>query len=434
MNHPISLSGRDGLQKVSRPSPAGCRAQTPFSSEPGWIVAGRAMKPGFEQPRHLPYSPNPRRLVGIPLIVTAGSLLTRTAAVVIGFLLCFRQSHVLAETTTVRLDSIGGVDTFVRSSVPTMTNAAEVRLNVGGWGDTYQTFIKFPTSALPAGFTSVKLMLYCQDSNLAGSGTTVSQTLQVPATGWTETITWNTRPSLTALRNLPTPPTVGMWFELDLTSLAQGWKAGSPNNGFTLVPQGTANQWNNYASSRAVDTTKRPFLIFDDANPVMDPTLRAYYPFTGGTGIDASGNNQHAILTDITQITGPNSVSGDAALFNGTSSGAAVSTTIAMTNQQTMAGWFNASVLTGVQPIIAKAVPGFGGEVDCYLDLLPDGRVEWRVNTDNGATGVFVTASSTSMIKLNTWSHAVGVIDQAQNQLRLYINGVRCARFLDQLP
>ena len=339
MNHPISLSGRDGLQKVSRPSPAGCRAQTPFSSEPGWIVAGRAMKPGFEQPRHLPYSPNPRRLVGIPLIVTAGSLLTRTAAVVIGFLLCFRQSHVLAETTTVRLDSIGGVDTFVRSSVPTMTNAAEVRLNVGGWGDTYQTFIKFPTSALPAGFTSVKLMLYCQDSNLAGSGTTVSQTLQVPATGWTETITWNTRPSLTALRNLPTPPTVGMWFELDLTSLAQGWKAGSPNNGFTLVPQGTANQWNNYASSRAVDTTKRPFLIFDDANPVMDPTLRAYYPFTGGTGIDASGNNQHAILTDITQITGPNSVSGDAALFNGTSSGAAVSTTIAMTNQQTMAGW-----------------------------------------------------------------------------------------------
>lgn len=228
------------------------------------------------------------------------------AAAIISFLLCFFHGQARADITTARLDTIGGMDLYVRSSVPTLPYATEGWLNVGGWGDIYHTFIKFPTSALPLEFASVRLMLYCGNSNLAGNGTTVGQTLHVPTTGWTETSTWNTQPGLTALRNLPTPPTVGMWFELDLTSLAQGWKAGSPNNGFTLVPQGTANQWNNYASSRAVDATKRPFLIFDDANPVIDPSLRAYYPFTGGTGIDASGNNQHAILTDIAQITGPN--------------------------------------------------------------------------------------------------------------------------------
>jgi len=46
-------------------------------------------------------------------------------------------------STTVRLDQISGVDTYVRDSVPTQSWGTDPEIQTGGWGDLYYTLIKF---------------------------------------------------------------------------------------------------------------------------------------------------------------------------------------------------------------------------------------------------------------------------------------------------
>lgn len=165
-------------------------------------------------------------------------------------------------------------------------------------------------------------------------------------------------------------------------------------------------------------------LISSEAHADITSNLRAHYPFTAGTGSDVSGNALTATLSNITVTPGPLGISADAALFNGTSSSAVVGATIAMTNQQTYAAWIKPSALATLRPIIAKAVPGDGGAVDCLLLLGADGKIQWYVNTEDGGTGMYSYLESYASVPLNTWTHVAGVIDRPQNQIQLYINGI----------
>ena len=151
--------------------------------------------------------------------------------------------------------------------------------------------------------------------------------------------------------------------------------------------------------------------------------LRAHYPFTAGTGNDVSGNALTATVTDITTTAGPLGISADAALFNGTSSKVVLGTSIAMNNQQTFTAWIKPSAFAMVRPIIAKTDPGYGGEIDCWLHLLPDGKIEWLVNTVSGTYGSLVVVTSSTSVTLNAWTHVAGIIDRSNDQIRLYVNG-----------
>ena len=162
--------------------------------------------------------------------------------------------------------------------------------------------------------------------------------------------------------------------------------------------------------------------ISTEAHADITSNLRAHYPFTAGTGNDVSGNALTATVSNITVTPGPTGISADAAFFNGSSSSAVVGATLAMNNQQTFAAWIKPSAFATVRPIITKAIPGYGGEVDCLLLLGADGKIQWYVNTDDGATGIFSIINSTT-VPLNSWTHLAGVIDHSQNQIQLYING-----------
>ncbi len=164
-------------------------------------------------------------------------------------------------------------------------------------------------------------------------------------------------------------------------------------------------------------------LASPEAHADITSNLRAHYPFTAGTGNDVSGNALHATLANVTVTPGPLGISPDAALFNGSNSTAVVSATIAMGNQQTFAAWIKPTAYGDYRPIIEKADPGYAGEIDCELRIKPDGKVDWYVSTVGGPYGVLVSITSNSSVTLNVWTHVAGVIDRANNQIRLYLNG-----------
>ena len=173
-------------------------------------------------------------------------------------------------TQTLRLDEIGGIDAYVRSSVLN-TSFSEPTLQTGGWGDTYRTFVKFPVSGFPVNYTAVRLSIFCYDNNSSSiGGQSVGQTQLSPTSAWDQNITWQNQPGLSVIRSLPGTPAVGQWLEIDLTAQVQAWISGQPNNGVALDPVGTNNQWNKFHSTRAADVNLRPRLIFEVPGLVTD--------------------------------------------------------------------------------------------------------------------------------------------------------------------
>lgn len=152
--------------------------------------------------------------------------------------------------------------------------------------------------------------------------------------------------------------------------------------------------------------------------------LKAYWPFTQGSGADASGNGFAATLSNTTPVDDRYAAPSSALSFNGSNSSAEVAPTFAMTNQQTYSAWIKPAAIGATHPIFEKAVPGYGGEIDMMMFVQADGRVYWAVNTDDGVTGQFAQTTSTTILTTGQWYSIVGVIDQALNEARLYINGV----------
>lgn len=165
-------------------------------------------------------------------------------------------------------------------------------------------------------------------------------------------------------------------------------------------------------------------LVSTEAHADITTNLRAHYPFTSGTGNDVSGNALTATLANIIVTSGPPGVSADAVLFNGSNSTAVVDTTFAMARQQTYSAWIRPTALDVIRPILDKADPGFGGEVDCHLSIQPDSKIIWSINTVRSSTGRIVSTYSSSTVSLNVWTHVVGVIDHSNDEIRLYLNGV----------
>ena len=146
------------------------------------------------------------------------------------------------------------------------TGVTDGKLWVGGWGDTYNVYLKFDLSVLPRSATSATVWLY------SGQGphpsTRVGMYLDRVTQSWdalyaTGIMSWSQKPSSTDVRTLAAPSGTDVWYGIDITDLYNGWQAGTyANYGIALRPQGTSCQFNYFRSSRNSDSPLwRPMLV-----------------------------------------------------------------------------------------------------------------------------------------------------------------------------
>jgi len=125
------------------------------------------------------------------------------------------------------------------------------RLKVGGWGDYYDSLLKFDLSGsgLPAQVSSATMRLYNVDNN---GGSAVGMYVDELHTAWTESYGWHDY-SL-AYTNIGTVAAAGIgWVNIDVTTAVNDWLANpSSNFGLQLRPTSINNDFNFFVSSDAV--------------------------------------------------------------------------------------------------------------------------------------------------------------------------------------
>ena len=136
------------------------------------------------------------------------------------------------------------------------------KLQVGGWGDSYYTFIQFNLNCLPKTADTAYLNLRAYPN---GSSTLVSMQLWVSTTDWKEDMGWSG--ALYGIYQYTTiVPTPGQWLHLDITGIYNKWKNGTwSNKGLILTPVSTNNNSNFFYSSDFLD------------DPSLRPSLEVNY-------------------------------------------------------------------------------------------------------------------------------------------------------------
>ena len=135
---------------------------------------------------------------------------------------------------------------------------------VGGWGDEYRGIISFDLTSLPTTALSATIQLYSFTGPHVGAQR-VPMYLDQVTQAWRDTdnggiMRWPQQPTAQYTRTIPAPPT-DAWYSIDITSLYNSWKAGTPNYGIRLRPTGTWNQFNYFWSSDYTNPALRPKLI-----------------------------------------------------------------------------------------------------------------------------------------------------------------------------
>jgi len=149
-----------------------------------------------------------------------------------------------------------GVDVWITSVYDSRNDH---RLRVGGWGDVYYTMIRFDLTDFPSSVTAATLYLYTWGNDSASN---VSMDLHRVTDAWSEAVDWQSQPTTTNVRLVPTP-VLGRWYELDITDLYNGWRAGNfPNYGLQLRPTSNNHEFNEfYSSDYSDDPYLRPKLV-----------------------------------------------------------------------------------------------------------------------------------------------------------------------------
>ncbi len=163
--------------------------------------------------------------------------------------------------------------------------------------------------------------------------------------------------------------------------------------------------------------------------PAADTTsnLTAYWTFNQGSVADTTGNGYNGTPTNVSAAPDRSGSSTGALLFDGSSSSVEITKTLALQTQQTFAAWIKPASVSVIQPIFEKAVSGYGGELEYELYINSTGKLVLEVNTDNGAAGSISSPISSTPLTAGQWIHVAGVIDQANNQVLLYLNGTLVA-------
>ena len=140
-----------------------------------------------------------------------------------------------------------GMDTWF-GSVYNTSAQHDYRLRVGGWGDEYDTLLRFNLSGLPQVADHAYIYLY----PIADDGTTTYIMWYLLSTQWhSGVVTWGTQPA-GAFLGYTAPPTVGTWYAIDFTTQYNTWRSGNPstaNYGLKLRPYQTNNNFSSFYSS-----------------------------------------------------------------------------------------------------------------------------------------------------------------------------------------
>jgi murein DD-endopeptidase MepM/ murein hydrolase activator NlpD len=176
-----------------------------------------------------------------------------------------------------------GVDVWINSAFSPF-GADDGLLRVGGWGDIYDSLIKFdlPTNLTQGQVTSATLRMYNSGSN---SGTATGMNVDIVNTAWDESYRWGG--GNLALTNLATTaaPALG-WIEIDVSSAVAGWLSNpSTNFGLQFSPLLNSNNFNFFISSDAIGELAqyRPELVLNLNNAAANaPEIAVFF---GGSEI-----------------------------------------------------------------------------------------------------------------------------------------------------
>jgi|GEM_PF-1721471 len=149
------------------------------------------------------------------------------------------------------------LDKYVGSVYDSDPDGVKDHLVVGGWGDSYYSYLRFDLTGIPAEPTGATIWLYPTTGVYNPTGMYFDRV----DGAWSLTTSWGQQPGATNLGTVPAA-TTGVWYALDVTALATAWLDGSvPNWGVRLRPQGTSHQFNDfYSADYAEDPSLRPYL------------------------------------------------------------------------------------------------------------------------------------------------------------------------------
>lgn len=151
------------------------------------------------------------------------------------------------------------------------------RLQVGGWGDVYRTYIKFDLTGLPQNPTVAGLILRSYPRG-DGSTTTPFAFCKV-GSSWNLSMLWSTQPSFETCWGWYSPPTPGNQWSIDITYIYSAWKSSpSTNHGIMMSPQYNDNRFNMFRSSRYSGDGDRPILAFQFNQPSGMPNFKIPLP------------------------------------------------------------------------------------------------------------------------------------------------------------
>jgi uncharacterized protein (TIGR03437 family) len=150
------------------------------------------------------------------------------------------------------------------------------KLQVGGYGDEYRSYLKFDTTGLPKTVTRAVLnvMPYARGDDSTPVGAKISKV----TSSWTPSLLWDAQPSTALISNLPAP-TVGQWWTATITDTFNGWQSGT-NYGVVIAPLANANNFDVLRCSRYGDDSQRPALLLEFTPPVPTPSFKL--PLPGG--------------------------------------------------------------------------------------------------------------------------------------------------------
>ncbi|HVS79508.1 MAG TPA: peptidoglycan DD-metalloendopeptidase family protein [Candidatus Paceibacterota bacterium] len=154
------------------------------------------------------------------------------------------------------------------------------KLQMGGWGDVYETYIKFDLNGLPANPSAVTI--WFKAYNRGDSSTTTPLAFCKVGGSWNLSLTWSARPSFLTCAGWFDAPIAGGWWGVDFTPWYAEWKNGTvTNNGIALSPEYNNNNFDVLRSSRyTTNDGDRPYLEFTFTQPSGMPSFKM--PVPGG--------------------------------------------------------------------------------------------------------------------------------------------------------
>ncbi len=206
--------------------------------------------------------------------------------IAVGVLLFVLSAHAHANLVELQPGPFDGMDMWY-SNVYHRSGVHDEKLQVGGWGDQYQTLLRFNLGGMPQVADLAVLWLWGFPRGDSSTPTWI-QWFSVTSQWQSATVGWDTRPYKFSLGYTQPPSTSGGWYGVNFTNQYNQWRRGnsSPlNHGLMLAPWQNNNNFDMFFSSRNPTYWARPLLYVyytpqaDDS--VIKLTWPLYTPYAG---------------------------------------------------------------------------------------------------------------------------------------------------------